>query len=1230
MRLLVCLLVSGILLLAGGDVARAGGWTDTPPQVVVNEGVAYSSQTYCPTFSQMITIFGAGEHSACVFVGNRLSFANYRTAGGSRVAIKFPYHNQYHQLLGVCEQYWGCVYSDEGDVLIEQRLINGKVAPVIYEKVRTRLQVRVPFSYGFDTSGMKVPFQNVAVPTFALSANGRWLAGEAKGRGIDLVNVETGGVQTVSVTGNLYGRGFDPQMELAVSNDGRSVVAVGLNVGVRLFDVTPGCLQLEKCHSTEAGVGRMIASFRSAHRPRFDDRGQLLKMVLVSRTVSSRVAVLGKGEAPNRIEYIALGDSFTSGEGETNVRYYEPLTHSEENSCHVSQRSYPYLLGILSAQNVACAGATIGDVLIKVKYPSKSTDLLKLVPGTKPQAAFIDYAQPELVTIGIGGNDAGLMAKLGSCAMPGTCHWVRQGGLRATAQEIADLFDRLVEMYQALISRAPATRFIAVGYPLPTIEGEECDLLTGVLLSAQERRFMNETIRYLNRVIDAAATKVGIGFIDGEWAYGLHALCSRSASLAMNTLRFGDDIAPIQSLPAVRIISSASFHPTPFGHGLFADMIKGRYGDIRTYRWCEGDRIVCPQEVGIPEPSDFWPPNDTGGTYRYAHLLTGPVLAGRTIRVESPDWFQANDRVRATLWSRPVDLGWTFTDHTGSTTATLEIPIGINEGYHTLMLTGISHEGRPITLYQEIVVQQSVSPPQAAGRQTGKTPVRQGEHSAGRESFADTSLRGVARDQRNDNALGWATNRVGAEKHSGWWMLAMAPFVPMLYIAIKKRQIAYNDTMANIRTIVKKLIPVTLFKKIEPVGHLFESVLMNIRYGFPGRKLRIIGVTGTNGKTTTSFMIHRLLHESGIKTALLTTVANGVGDDIVPQAEHITTAQAGVLQRRLRDYVRQGVEWVVVETSSHALAQNRVWGLPYEIAVMTNITHEHLDYHGTFERYVEAKRKLFKIANRNGLRFGVVNAQDPSAVKFVRTVANHTTYGIGEGELRAEKVKLSADGSRYVATVDDDRYDMTVNIPGEFNVSNSLAAIAVGRKLGLSKRQIEKGIAALRSVEGRMNVIDEGQPFKVIVDFASTPDAFERLFESVRPLTKGKLIAVFGSAGRRDEAKRPVQGEIAGRSADIVVLTEEDDRDVDGNQILQEIAEGAKKAKKKVGKDLFLILNREEAIGFAMTQATSKDDVVVLLGKGHEQTIERADGEYPWNEADVARAALQALKDSNR
>lgn len=429
----------------------------------------------------------------------------------------------------------------------------------------------------------------------------------------------------------------------------------------------------------------------------------------------------------------------------------------------------------------------------------------------------------------------------------------------------------------------------------------------------------------------------------------------------------------------------------------------------------------------------------------------------------------------------------------------------------------------------------------------------------------------------------------------------------------------------NIRKVVKSLIPKRLFAAIEPAGHLFEAVFMNIRYGFPARKLHIIGVTGTNGKTTTTLFIYKLLHSAGIKVGFMSTVAYGTFGEVQGQTEHITTAKASVLQKRLKDFAQQGVEWVVVETSSHGLAQHRVWGIPFEIAVLTNITHDHLEYHGTFEKYREAKRRLFKIANKHGFKFGVVNADDPSVELFSNTVDNFTTYGIKQGDLRASQMKLSNDGTTYKATVGPDEYDISIRIPGEFNVSNSLAAIAVGRKLGLKKADIEKGIAALDTVEGRMNAIDEGQPFKVLIDFASTPDGFEKFFESVRPLVKGSLVAVFGSAGRRDESKRSEQGRIAGKYADVIIATEEDNRDEEGDVILQQIAEGAIELGKEVGSTLFLVPDREEAIGFALTKALNKDDMVVLLGKGHEKTIERQDGEHPWNEAEVVQSALQEL-----
>lgn len=428
----------------------------------------------------------------------------------------------------------------------------------------------------------------------------------------------------------------------------------------------------------------------------------------------------------------------------------------------------------------------------------------------------------------------------------------------------------------------------------------------------------------------------------------------------------------------------------------------------------------------------------------------------------------------------------------------------------------------------------------------------------------------------------------------------------------------------NPRKVAKKIIPKGLFPKIETYGHLAEGIVYNVKAGYPAHSMKVIGVTGTNGKTSTSFMIHRMLHDAGYKVGLMSTVAYGVGDDIRPQVHHMTNVPMPELMQRLKWMKAQGVEYLVLETTSHALAQNRVYGVPYSIAVLTNLTHEHLDYHKTFENYRAAKVKLFQLANKNrkGMRLGIVNGDDPNAHYFTEAIINPIRYGIDNGDVRAEHVKLSSDGVQYDTTIEGKQYHIKCHIPGSFNVYNSLAAVCVGHALGLSEKQVEQGIANLSGVEGRMTRIDEGQDFSVIVDFAHTPDSFEKLFKDLKPVVKGKLIVLFGSAGRRDEAKRAIQGELAGRYADEVVITEEDDRDIDGMQILEQIAGGAEKAGKKRDKDLFFVHDRPEAIQFAINRA-KKGDTVLLLGKGHEKTIERADGEHPWDEIGTAHTAVK-------
>ena len=432
------------------------------------------------------------------------------------------------------------------------------------------------------------------------------------------------------------------------------------------------------------------------------------------------------------------------------------------------------------------------------------------------------------------------------------------------------------------------------------------------------------------------------------------------------------------------------------------------------------------------------------------------------------------------------------------------------------------------------------------------------------------------------------------------------------------------------------------YNKLVIPYHVLRADLAAHQYGFPGKRMRVIGVTGTNGKTSTCFLIWKMLNAAGYKTGLMTTVAWGV-DKLEKQIEHMTTVDAKTLNYRMKKIADAGAEFLVLEVTSHALAQHRTFGVPIEIAVMTNVTHEHLDYHKTFENYRDAKRRLFKMA-----KYGVVNEDDKSWAYFAKDVKEYITYGINYGILRAKDVKLGAQGVEYSvdgeASVGDkhaaedkhvggdknasgDMLRIKTKIPGEFTVYNSLAAVAVGLKLGLNKEQISQGILALDSVEGRMNRVDLGQNFEVIVDYAHTPDAFLKVYESVVPGKKGRIISLFGGAGRRDESTRGERGEIAAKYSDIVIITEDDSRDENPAEIAEEFVNGAEQAGFLRGKNLLVELNREKAIQMAVELA-KKDDIVLILGKGHEKTILRATGAVPFEDLKVTEKALRKrLKD---
>lgn len=455
---------------------------------------------------------------------------------------------------------------------------------------------------------------------------------------------------------------------------------------------------------------------------------------------------------------------------------------------------------------------------------------------------------------------------------------------------------------------------------------------------------------------------------------------------------------------------------------------------------------------------------------------------------------------------------------------------------------------------------------------------------------------------------------------------------------------------------------------VKPV-HYLQAVRAAKKFKYPAKDLRVIAVTGTNGKTTTSWMIWKMLNESGRKCGLLTTVGwGGVGlvdntsspasEDVLlthrsssmarsatpasldkvhseqdldarvlhQQLEHMTTERVEVLNERMAKIRDAGAEFLVLETTSHALSQSRIYGVPIEVAVFTNLTKEHLDYHRTFEGYRAAKLKLFK-----RVKCGVINADDENAKYFAEEVKNSRgeiiTYGIEQGDVRATEVKLETDGVEYSCgdIRDGKRIKVRTRIPGRFNVYNSLAAVAVGMRIGLTDEEITRGIYALGSVEGRMTRVDAGQDFAVIVDYAHQPDALEKVFESVGHETgfSGRIISLHGGAGRRDHATREPRGEILGRCSDVVMITEDDSRDEDPAEIAQMFVGGAEKAGKKLGEDLFVELDRKKAIRMAINMAR-KGDLVLILGKGHEKTILRADGAHPFEDIKVVKEMLQS------
>ncbi len=401
------------------------------------------------------------------------------------------------------------------------------------------------------------------------------------------------------------------------------------------------------------------------------------------------------------------------------------------------------------------------------------------------------------------------------------------------------------------------------------------------------------------------------------------------------------------------------------------------------------------------------------------------------------------------------------------------------------------------------------------------------------------------------------------------------------------------------------------------------ALLADRFYYHPSKRLKLIGITGTNGKTTTSYLIEAILTANRKRCGLLGTIAHKIGGKTIPA--QITTPESLDLQRYFSQLVEKRIRYAVMEVSSHSLELFRIEKVKFSIAVFTNLSIDHLDFHQTIDAYLEAKTGLFKrLAKR---AFAVINIDDPRS-KYIkeRTPCSILTYGIEkEADIRARDIELSLKGSSFRVKTNQGDLDINLPLPGRHNVYNALAAIGVCSLLKIPPSAIKKGLERVKSIPGRFERIDEGQDFSVIVDYAHTDDALERVLVTCRELTKGRIILVFGCGGDRDRSKRPLMGEVAARCSDYTIITNDNPRSEEPLSIASSIEVGMERGNGRYT----IILDREEAIRKALEEA-ALGDLVLIAGKGHETTQTIGTQVLPFDDREVARRILRERERDRR
>lgn len=413
-------------------------------------------------------------------------------------------------------------------------------------------------------------------------------------------------------------------------------------------------------------------------------------------------------------------------------------------------------------------------------------------------------------------------------------------------------------------------------------------------------------------------------------------------------------------------------------------------------------------------------------------------------------------------------------------------------------------------------------------------------------------------------------------------------------------------------------LPIDIPQVVVPNSRIAMAEMAAKFYNYPTRGIPVVGITGTNGKTTTTYMLKYIAERAGYKVGLVGTIRNLIGDREIPTDR--TTPESIELQRIFRIMRDEGVDLIIMEVSSHALDQHRVHGIEFTVAGFTNLTQDHLDYHKSFENYFNAKRKLFEHCS-----YAVVNVDDSYGKKLLEGLnVAHSTYGIcnNSADVIATEIDIHPNQVAFTMIHSNEETRICVNIPGLFNVFNAMLAASIAMKLGISNDDITAGLAGIKGVSGRMEALHtEGFDFTVLLDFAHTPDGLVNLLTSVQEFAKGRVITVFGCGGDRDNRKRPIMGEMGARYSDFCVITSDNPRTEDPNKIIDMVLEGVQ----KTACPYIVIENRREAIKYALHMA-KKDDVIVLAGKGHENYQEINGVKHPFDEKIIVEDLLDEMR----